>query len=67
MGVLAIWFLATALFLAGWLIWAFAPVLVPFIVITAGLGGIVAVIVALARRLEVYVAQSRSGRRRRSE
>ena len=59
MRFLAIWFLATALLLAAGLIWAFAPVLVPFIAITAGLGGVVAVIVALTRRLEIYVARRR--------
>jgi len=34
------------------LIWAFAPILIPIFVITAGLGVIVAGVVAFARRLE---------------
>lgn len=52
MSFLRIWFLATgALVLVG-LIWAFAPILIPLFVITAGLGVIVAGIVAAARRLE---------------
>lgn len=59
MRVLAIWFLLSALVLLAALIWAFAPVLVPFIGITVGLGGLVAVIVALARLLEQYVARRR--------
>ena len=59
MRLLAIWFLATGLFLLAALIWVFVPVLVPFIGITLGLGGLVAVIVALARRLEKYVAHRR--------
>lgn len=50
--VLKIWFLATAAFLAAALIWAFAPILVPVMVLTVGLGGLVAVIVACARWLE---------------
>ena len=59
MRVLAIWFLLSALVLLAALIWAFAPVLVPFIGITVGLGGLVAVIVALARLVEQYVARRR--------
>ena len=50
--VLRIWFLATGLLLAGALIWAFVPVLVPIIGLTIAMGGLVAVIVALARWLE---------------
>lgn len=52
MSVVRLWFLATgALILLG-LIWAFAPILIPIFVITAGLGVVVAGVVALARRLE---------------
>jgi hypothetical protein len=52
MSFLRIWFLATgALILLG-LIWAFAPILIPIFVITAGLGVLVAGVVAFARRLE---------------
>lgn len=50
--VLRIWLSATALFIVCAMIWAFAPVLVPAIGITFGLGGVVAGIVWLARRLE---------------
>jgi hypothetical protein len=52
MSVVRLWFFATgALILLG-LIWAFAPILIPIFVITAGLGVVVAGVVALARRLE---------------
>jgi hypothetical protein len=50
--ILRIWFLATGVFLAGAMIWAFAPVLVPIIGLTAAIGVLVAGIVGLARRIE---------------
>ncbi|MEZ5817149.1 MAG: hypothetical protein R3D44_08720 [Hyphomicrobiaceae bacterium] len=50
--VLRMWFLATAVVLAGAMIWAFVPVLVPVLGLTAVIGGLVAVIVAFARWLE---------------
>jgi hypothetical protein len=50
--VLKIWFLATAVLLAGAVIWAFAPVLVVVLLVTAGLGLLVWVIVAFARWVE---------------
>jgi len=50
--VLRVWLLATAAFLAGAMIWAFVPVLVPVIGLTVGIGGLVAVIVGLARWIE---------------
>jgi len=49
---LKIWFLATAASLSAAVIWAFAPILVPVMALTVGLGGLVAVIVAFARWLE---------------
>jgi len=52
MSVLRIWFLATGAVILLALIWAFAPILIPMFAITAGLGVIVAGVVALARRLE---------------
>ena len=52
MSFLRIWFLATgALVLVG-LIWAFAPILIPLFVLTAGLGVVVAGVVSAARWLE---------------
>lgn len=50
--VLKVWFLATAAFLCGAMIWAFAPVLVPILGLTLGLGVLVAAIVGFARWLE---------------
>jgi hypothetical protein len=50
--VLKIWFLATAVLLAGAVIWAFAPVLVVVLLVTVGLGLLVSVIVTFARWLE---------------
>lgn len=60
MRVLAIWFLLTALGLAAGLIWAFAPVLVPFIAIAAGLGGVAGLMIVLARGLERFLARRRA-------
>jgi hypothetical protein len=50
--VLRIWLLATAVFLAGAMIWAFAPVLVVVLLVTVALGLLVSVIVAFARWVE---------------
>jgi hypothetical protein len=52
MSVLRLWFLATGCLILLGLIWAFAPILIPIFVITAGLGVVVAGVVAFARRLE---------------
>jgi hypothetical protein len=52
MSFLRIWFLATGAVILLALIWAFAPILIPMFAITAGLGVIVAGIVAFARHLE---------------
>jgi len=51
-GVLQLWLLATAVFLAGVLIWSFAPVLVPMLGVTIVIGGFVAIIVPFARWIE---------------
>lgn len=50
--VLRVWFLATGVLLAGWAIWAFAPVLVPLLGLAALMIIPVAAIVAFARWLE---------------
>jgi hypothetical protein len=63
MSVLRLWFLATGSLIVLGLIWVFAPILIPIFVITAGLGVIVAGIVALARRLE----KARGSRRNDTE
>ena len=50
--VLRVWLLATGLLLGAAMIWAFVPVLVPFIGLTAAIGLLVAGIVAFARWIE---------------
>lgn len=52
MNLLRLWLIATAVLLAGAMVWAFAPVLVPVALVLVGLGGLVAAIVALARAFE---------------
>lgn len=52
MSLLRLWFAATALLLAAAFIWVFVPVLVPLIAVAVGLGGLVAVIVGIARAAE---------------
>lgn len=50
--MLKLWLLGTGLLILGGMIWAFAPILVPVIAIAIGLGGLVALIVSIARKLE---------------
>ncbi len=52
MPIMTLWFTATGVFIAGALIWGFAPVLIPFIALTLGLALLVGGIVALARWYE---------------
>ena len=52
MSFLRIWFLATGAVVMLGFIWVFAPILIPMVVITVGLGVIVIGVVALARRIE---------------
>lgn len=52
MDFLRLWFLGTAALVTGGLIWTFVPILVPVIAVAAGLGIVVAGIVAVARRFE---------------
>ncbi|MFM9941421.1 MAG: hypothetical protein ACKVP7_18205 [Hyphomicrobiaceae bacterium] len=52
MSIVRVWFATTGILLLGAMIWAFAPVLVPFIALTLGLGLVVAAIVAVARWVE---------------
>jgi hypothetical protein len=52
MSLLRLWLLATGTLVLLALIWAFAPILIPIFVLTAGLGVIVAGIVSAARWLE---------------
>lgn len=50
--VLRLWFLATGALLVAAMIWAFVPVLVPILALTAALAVLVSGIVAFARWLE---------------
>ncbi len=52
MSLIKIWFLGTAVLIAGVLMWDFAPILVPVLALTIGLGGLVSVIVGLARQYQ---------------
>jgi len=59
MSFLRLWLIATALLLAAVAVWAFAPVLVFFALLTAGLGGLSLLMIALARGLERLRARPR--------
>lgn len=56
MSLLKIWFLVSAAAVAGSLIWAYVPILVPVLAVTAWLGILVAGIVQAARALERWNA-----------
>jgi hypothetical protein len=50
--LLRAWLIGTGVLLAGALVWALAPILVPLVLVFVGLGAIVALIVWLARAYE---------------
>jgi hypothetical protein len=50
--LLRIWLWATVVVLAGLLVWAFAPVLVFFALLTLGIGLLSALMIGLARGLQ---------------
>ncbi len=52
--LLRIWLGATAVALAGGLVWAFAPVLVFFALLTGAIGLLSALMIALARTLQAW-------------
>jgi hypothetical protein len=52
MSFLQIWFTATAVIVAGFFMWAYVPILIPILVLAAGLGGLTFAIVTLARLAE---------------
>jgi len=52
MSLLRAWLIGTAVFLAGGMIWAFAPILVPVLGVFVGLAALVTVIVWAARSFE---------------
>jgi len=60
--LLRLWVLGTLLFVAGVLIWAFAPVLIFVALLAGGLGVLSLAMVALARGLERGLGKA--GRRR---
>jgi uncharacterized membrane protein HdeD (DUF308 family) len=50
--LLRVWFIASAALLVGLLIYAYAPILIPLLAVTIGLGLVTAGIVRLARRFD---------------
>jgi hypothetical protein len=55
--VLRLWLAATAVLLAAILVWAFAPVLLFFLLLTAGLGLVSALMIGLARGVQAWRAR----------
>ena len=54
MTVLRLWLIGTSVILVGLMVWAFAPVLVFFLLLTAGLGIVCAVMIGIARALRAW-------------
>jgi ABC-type uncharacterized transport system permease subunit len=52
--VLRLWLIGTSVILTGLAVWAFAPVLVFFLLLTAGLGVVSAVMIGIARALRAW-------------
>jgi hypothetical protein len=52
--VLRLWLIGTSVILVGLMVWAFAPVLVFFLLLTAGLGVVCALMVGIARALRAW-------------
>ena len=50
--ILRWWLLATVLLFGGLIVWELFPVLIPLVLISAGLGGVCIGMVVLARHLE---------------
>lgn len=63
MRLLRTWLLVTAALLAAIAVWAFAPVLLFIALLTAGLGLLSAIMVALARGLQAWRRRQSAGRR----
>jgi len=51
---LRLWLVATTVLLAALMVWAFAPVLLFFLLLTAGLGLIAALMIGVARGLQAW-------------
>ena len=54
MTALRLWLVATTALLAAILVWAFAPVLLFFLLLTAGLGLLSALMIGMARGLQAW-------------
>ena len=54
MTLLRLWLVATAVLLAALLVWAFAPVLLFFLLLTAGLGLLSALMIGLANAIRAW-------------
>ena len=54
MTVLRLWLVATTALLAAILVWAFAPVLLFFLLLTGGLGVLSALMIGMARGLQAW-------------
>jgi hypothetical protein len=52
--LLRLWLLATAVILAALAVWAFAPVLVFFVLLLGALGVVAAAMVGIARKLQAW-------------
>ncbi len=57
MSFLRLWLIGTVVFISGAMIWGFAPILVPLLLVFVGLAGLVAIIVGFARALERHRAR----------
>ena len=61
MTVLRLWLIGTSIALAALAVWAFAPVLVFVLLLTAGLGVVCAAMIGIARALRAW-RERRGGR-----
>ena len=57
MTALRLWLVATTILLAALMVWAFAPVLLFFLLLTAALGLVAALMIAMARGLQAWRGQ----------
>ena len=54
MTALRLWLVATTILLAALMVWAFAPVLLFFLLLTGALGVLAALMIAIARGLQAW-------------
>ena len=57
MTALRLWLVATTVLLAALMVWAFAPVLLFFLLLTAALGLVAAVMIGVARGFQAWRAR----------